>query len=125
MTMDMDLIVDLYFKYADALHAARQAQAAMLAGGRMRPRLDDAEAEISYLLIRELRPPANARGKRGVVHRLHGVHVFPDTHAHGGGESPQPLYSVAFAAGELWGEAAEPNQQVHIDLWESYLEPGR
>jgi len=71
------------------------------------------------------RLPRYARGKRGVVHRLHGVHVFPDTHAHGGGESPQPLYSVAFAAGELWGEAAEPNQQVHIDLWESYLQPGR
>lgn len=56
MTIDMDLIVNLYFRYADALRAARQAQATMLAGARMRPRLDDAEAEISYLLVRELRP---------------------------------------------------------------------
>ncbi len=71
------------------------------------------------------RLPRYARGKRGVVHRCHGVHVFPDTNAHGQGEQPQPLYSVRFDARELWGESAEPNQAVHIDLWESYLLPGR
>jgi nitrile hydratase len=65
-----------------------------------------------------------ARGKRGVVHRYHGVHVFPDAHAHGLGEAPQPLYSVRFEAGELWAEAAEPRAPVYIDLWEGYLEPG-
>jgi predicted O-methyltransferase YrrM len=57
MTIDMDVIVGLYFKHADALRAARQAQRALLtADTRMRPRLDDAEAEICYLLVRELRP---------------------------------------------------------------------
>ena len=71
------------------------------------------------------RMPRYARGKRGVVHLVHGVHVFPDSHAHGLGEQPQPLYSVRFEARELWGEAAEPCQWVHLDLWESYLEPGR
>jgi nitrile hydratase len=71
------------------------------------------------------RLPRYARGKRGVIHRLHGVHVFPDTHAHGLGEQPQPLYSVRFEARELWGETGEPNQLVHLDLWESYLLPGR
>ena len=71
------------------------------------------------------RLPRYARGKRGVIHRLHGVHVFPDSNAHGLGEQPQPLYSVRFEARELWGDTAEPNQWVHIDLWESYLEPGR
>ena len=70
------------------------------------------------------RLPRYARGKHGVIHRCHGIHVFPDTHAHGGGEQPQPLYSVRFDARELWGESAEPNQAVHIDLWESYLLPG-
>jgi nitrile hydratase len=68
------------------------------------------------------RLPRYARGKRGVIHRVHGVHVFPDTNAHGLGESPQPLYSVRFEARELWGESAEANQVVHIDLWQSYLE---
>jgi nitrile hydratase len=71
------------------------------------------------------RLPRYARGRRGVIHRCHGIHVFPDTNAHGLGEQPQPLYSVRFDARELWGEAAEPNQAVHIDLWESYLLPGR
>jgi nitrile hydratase len=70
------------------------------------------------------RLPRYARGKRGVIARYHGVHVFPDTNAHGQGEQPQPLYSVRFDGRELWGESAEANQQVHIDLWESYLLPG-
>jgi len=71
------------------------------------------------------RLPRYARGKRGVIHCVHGVHVFPDAHAHGLGEQPQHLYSVRFDARELWGEHAEPRQSVHLDLWESYLEPGR
>jgi nitrile hydratase len=69
------------------------------------------------------RLPRYARGKRGVIARFHGVQVFPDAHAHGLGERPQPLYSVRFDAVELWGESAEPNATVHVDLWESYLEP--
>jgi nitrile hydratase len=69
------------------------------------------------------RLPRYARGKPGVIHRLHGIHVFPDTNAHGLGERPQPLYSVRFDARALWGESAEPNHQVHLDLWESYLRP--
>jgi nitrile hydratase len=71
------------------------------------------------------RLPRYARGKRGVIARFHGMHVFPDTNAHGLGEQPQPLYSVRFDARELWGESAEPSQQVHLDCWESYLTPGR
>lgn len=69
------------------------------------------------------RLPRYARGKRGTIARDYGAQVFPDTHAHGLGESPQPLYSVAFDARELWGESAEPNTVVHLDLWESYLLP--
>ena len=67
------------------------------------------------------RLPRYARGKPGVIHRLHGIHVFPDTNAHGLGERPQPLYSVRFDARALWGESAEPNHHVHLDLWESYV----
>jgi nitrile hydratase subunit beta len=70
------------------------------------------------------RLPRYARGKRGVIHRVQGIHVFPDSNAHGLGERPQPLYSVRFEARQLWGDTAEPNQWVHLDLWESYLEPG-
>jgi nitrile hydratase subunit beta len=70
------------------------------------------------------RLPRYARGKGGVIHAQRGTHVFPDSHAHGGGEQPHALYSVRFDARELWGPAAEPNQHVYIDLWEPYLEPG-
>ncbi|HVQ77865.1 MAG TPA: nitrile hydratase subunit beta [Candidatus Binatia bacterium] len=69
------------------------------------------------------RLPRYARDKAGVVAALRGVCVFPDTNAHGRGEQPEPVYGVGFAARELWGDTAEPNQQVFIDLWESYLEP--
>jgi nitrile hydratase len=69
------------------------------------------------------RLPRYARGKPGVIDRRHGTHVFPDANAHGRGEQPQPLYSVCFEAVTLWGESAEPNQRVFLDLWESYLEP--
>lgn len=69
------------------------------------------------------RLPRYARGKRGVIHQLRGSHVFPDTHAHGLGEQPRPLYSVRFEARELWGESAEAGQTLYLDLWESYLEP--
>jgi nitrile hydratase beta subunit len=69
------------------------------------------------------RLPRYARGRRGVVDRLHGTYVFPDTNAHGLGEQPQPLYSVRFDAVELWGETAEAAETVYLDLWESYLLP--
>jgi nitrile hydratase len=70
------------------------------------------------------RLPRYARGKRGVVAAHRGCHVFPDANAHGLGEQPQHVYSVRFDARELWGEAAEPNQHVYLDLWDSYLLPG-
>jgi nitrile hydratase len=68
------------------------------------------------------RLPRYARGRLGHIERHHGAHVFPDANAHGLGERPQHLYGVAFAARELWGEAA-PADMVMIDLWEDYLEP--
>ena len=69
------------------------------------------------------RLPRYARGQRGVIAAVRGVCVFPDTNAHGQGEQPEPVYGVSFDARELWGDTAEPNQRVFIDLWESYLAP--
>ena len=40
------------------------------------------------------RLPRYARGRAGVVERVHGCHVFPDSNAHGRGEDPQWLYCV-------------------------------
>ena len=69
------------------------------------------------------RLPRYARGRIGIVDRVHGAHVFPDDNAHFRGEKPQHLYSVRFSARELWGDAAPPRDAVNIDLWEDYLEP--
>jgi nitrile hydratase subunit beta len=68
------------------------------------------------------RLPRYARGKRGQIDRLHGVHSFPDTNAHGLGPQPHPLYCVRFEAEELWGPSADGRGGVYLDLWESYLE---
>ena len=67
------------------------------------------------------RLPAYVRCRRGEIARVHPAMVFPDDHAHGRGENPQYLYTVRFAAPELWGEGAEANTVVHVDLFESYL----
>ncbi len=71
------------------------------------------------------RLPRYARGKRGLIHLIHGPQTFPDTNAHGLGEQPQVLYNVRFEGRELWGESSEPREAVYLDLWESYLEPAR
>lgn len=68
------------------------------------------------------RCPGYARNARGTVEVHCGTHVLPDTNAHGDGEQPEPLYNVAFAGEELWGNAAEAGTTVRIDLWERYLE---
>src|SRR5688500_3995943 len=67
------------------------------------------------------RLPRYARGKRGRIVRDHGVYNFPDTAAQGLGEKRQHVYSVRFAARELWGDAASPRDFVHVDLWDDYL----
>jgi nitrile hydratase len=69
------------------------------------------------------RLPRYARGKRGVVERNHGVFIFADTSGSGVGNKPQHLYSVRFAATELWGADAAPTDSVHLDLWDDHLEP--
>jgi nitrile hydratase len=68
------------------------------------------------------RLPRYARGKLGTILLDHGVHVFPDTNAHSLGENPQHLYSVRFAARELWGEQASSRDAVYLDMWEDYIE---
>ena len=68
------------------------------------------------------RLPRYVRGRVGVIETRHGAHVFPDVHAHGGGDDPRPLYTVRFSARELWGPDASERDSVSLDLWEPYLE---
>jgi len=68
------------------------------------------------------RLPLYVRGHVGVVERVLGSHVFPDSNASGEGENPQWLYTVTFDARELWGAEGDPTLKVSVDAWEPYLE---
>lgn len=56
--LDVETVVALYKRYADPLRQARDEQRELLAGDgpTLNPKLDDIEAEITYLRLRELRP---------------------------------------------------------------------
>jgi nitrile hydratase subunit beta len=65
------------------------------------------------------RLPRYARGRLGTVATIRGVFTIPDV---GAGGKAQTLYSVRFAARDLWGEEAAPQDAVYIDMWDGYLE---
>jgi len=68
------------------------------------------------------RLPRYVRGRTGAVVLDRGVFLFPDTNAHLRGEKPQHLYSVRFAAREIWGDQASRRDLIHLDMWDDYLE---
>ncbi len=71
------------------------------------------------------RLPGYAAGVSGKILRFHGCHVLPDASAHGLGDAAKPLYSVVFRASDLWVDPEHPDDDVVLDLWQSYLEPVR
>lgn len=85
-------------------------------------RLGDRVRTLRQPATHHTRLPAYVRGQIGTISRVHGTHVFADTHAHGLGEQARWLYSVAFDAAQLWPEDAGVTHQVSIDAWEPYLE---
>ena len=68
------------------------------------------------------RLPRYVRGHIGIIERVLGCHVFPDSNATGSGENPQWLYTVTFDGRELWGKDSDPSLKVSVDAWEPYLE---
>lgn len=68
------------------------------------------------------RLPQYARGRSGRIEAYRGGYILPDSNATDDGDAA-PLYTVGFAASELWPEAEGSRDRVFIDLWESYLEP--
>lgn len=66
------------------------------------------------------RCPRYVRGRVGSIARIDIAASVPDIEAHSPGRRSEPTYSVRFESVELWGEPGDP---VHVDLWESYLEP--
>jgi len=68
------------------------------------------------------RLPRYTRGHVGLIDRVLGCQVFPDSAAMELGENPQWLYNVVFDSVELWGPDADPTVKVSIDAFEPYLE---
>lgn len=68
------------------------------------------------------RLPRYVRGKVGTIAIVHGVYVFPDTVGQRLDPNPQYVYSVRFAAQELWGAAASPQDFLYIDLFDDHLD---
>jgi nitrile hydratase beta subunit len=94
-----------------------------------RPRPDAARFAVGdRVLARNVHPPGHTRlpryvrGHVGVVERLHGCHVFPDSAAMGKGEDPQWLYTICFDGRDLWGADADPTLVVSVEAFEPYLD---
>ena len=68
------------------------------------------------------RLPGYARGAEGRILAARGGFLYADDCAEGR-ETVAHLYTVEFAAPELWGPDADPRDSVLLDLWEPYLEP--
>lgn len=94
--------IEPLFAPGDAVKTRAHAENAMVSGGHTRL-------------------PSYAAGTQGRILRMHGSHVLPDSNAHGAGEAPEPLYAVVFPASELWAHPEHPNDEVVLDLWQSYL----
>jgi nitrile hydratase beta subunit len=72
--------------------------------------------------VTHTRLPRYVRGHAGVIERVQGCHVFPDSAATESGENPQWLYTVVFDGAELWGADADPTVKISIEAFEPYLE---
>lgn len=68
------------------------------------------------------RLPRYVRGKVGTIIKDHGVYVFPDTVGQRLDTKPQHVYSVRFAAQELWGADAPASDALFLDLFNDHLE---
>lgn len=71
------------------------------------------------------RLPRYVRGHVGVIIADHGGQIYPEVSARLEGDGPERLYTVQFAARELWGGDANAKDTVCVDLWEPYLEACR
>ncbi|MBM1691614.1 nitrile hydratase subunit beta [Sulfitobacter geojensis] len=67
------------------------------------------------------RLPGYVRGRTGKIYEHHGAHLFPDSVAKGI-DKAEHLYTVAFAARDLWSESQNSTDVIFLDLWESYLD---
>ncbi|MBB1094407.1 nitrile hydratase subunit beta [Rhodopseudomonas palustris] len=136
---ERDLVAPDEIAAARPLHPRRSIAALsandvapMLARGAPTDRPATAPARFAIgdrVRARNIHPPTHTRlpryvrGHVGVIELLHGVHVYPDSHALGAGEQPQWLYTVTFDGRELWGDDCDASVRISVDAWDCYLEP--
>lgn len=105
---------------------------AKLAALRAENRSSDEFAVDDQVVVRDIEPVGHAhlplfmRGKNGVVERRLGDFAFPEMPAPDGTtkareSSRQPVYSVRFAARELWGPDAPGRDAMNFSIWHDYL----
>ncbi len=103
---------------------ARVSELAAVQDPPASPRADSAPrfAPGDRVAVRDVEPVGAAhlslqvRAKTGVVERVLGRFAFP-------GEAKQHMYSVRFAAREIWGAEASDRDNLYFSLWEGYLDP--
>lgn len=66
------------------------------------------------------RVPRYIRGAVGMIVEPQGAHPLPDSRSRGLAAEPEGVYTVVFAASELFGVG---DHRVTVDVWESRLEP--
>jgi len=72
-----------------------------------------------------IRLPRYVRGKLGTVVREHGAFPLQETDENGQwlDYDPRHVYTVRFAARDLWGDRGSARDSVYVDIWENHLEP--
>jgi nitrile hydratase len=70
------------------------------------------------------RTPAYAKGKVGIVERVHATFTNPETRAYGAdGFPPRRLYLVGFAQEDVWtGYRGSASDRISVDVFEHWLE---
>jgi len=70
-----------------------------------------------------VRAPAYLRGKTGVIERSLGPFQNPEKRAYNLPAEDRPLYRVRFTMGEIWGDAAErQDDTIDAELYDHWLE---
>ena len=114
-----------------AISAEQAIRASNSNGGSTRLEVDVAPrfAVGDRVRVRNINPrghtrlPQYLRGCVGVIAQDFGVFIFPDTHAHGGNQKPQHVYSVRFSAKEVWGREGGERDTLMVDVWDDYMDP--
>jgi hypothetical protein len=85
-------------------------------GDRVRVRTEDRPGHI--------RTPWYIRGKTGLIERVYGEFLNPESLAYGGDGLPKrQLYLVSFKQADVWGVTQSPKDKVLVDIYEHWLDP--